>query len=384
MRYHSKLAVGSPTMRLAAVLAVAAALLLAIAGAVVGGASLLPSPEVPTGVQNGLVAWDANGDIMVANPDGSDPHPLFTRPEADTGPVWSPDGTQLAFWADTTAGSPRLLGIVDADGTNLRTFAPPSGHSFGGYRFGQPGLDWGPGDGRLMVRSGQSSLHLLDLASGTWETPSIGASQGMIDSFDWSDDGRAVAFVTWDLSPHYEFVGIADPLGADPTLSVRADPVEGSFVGIDWDPTFRYVAYTRALDDPAYDGSEPGVIQREGSRIDVYTLDSRTGTATLVREGTFYGAIFSPDGTRLAFGDDQGRMWATDPDGSNAVDLGVTRGAMDMEWAPDGTLLATMGHLGPEESEVLQMIIFRADGTGTPVAIEAPGNVGQPSWQPIH
>ena len=29
------------------------------------------------------------------------------------------------------------------------------------------------------------------------------------------------------------------------------------------------------------------------------------------------------------------------------------------------------------------MIIFRADGTGTPVAMEAPGNVGQPSWQPI-
>jgi hypothetical protein len=202
MRYHSKLAVGSPTMRLAAVLAVAAALLLAIAGAVVGGASLLPSPEVPTGVQNGLVAWDANGDIMVANPDGSDPHPLFTRPEADTGPVWSPDGTQLAFWADTTAGSPRLLGIVDADGTNLRTFAPPSGHSFGGYRFGQPGLDWGPGDGRLMVRSGQSSLHLLDLASGTWETPSIGASQGMIDSFDWSDDVLAVAFVFCLLLRH--------------------------------------------------------------------------------------------------------------------------------------------------------------------------------------
>jgi hypothetical protein len=43
-----------------------------------------------------------------------------------------------------------------------------------------------------------------------------------------------------------------------------------------------------------------------------------------------------------------------------------------------------MGHLGPEQSEVLQMIIFRADGTGTPVAIEAPGNVGQPSWQRIH
>jgi hypothetical protein len=76
-------------------------------------------------------------------------------------------------------------------------------------------------------------------------------------------------------------------------------------------------------------------------------------------------------------------MWAADLDGSDVVDLGVTRGALDMEWAPDGTLLATMGQLGPEPSELLSMIIFRADGTGRPVAIEAPGNVGQPSWQPI-
>jgi Tol biopolymer transport system component len=387
MRYRSRLAVGSPTLRLAAALAVAAALLLAITGAVLGGASLLPSPTVVTGVRNGLIAFDSNGDIMVANPDGSDPHALFTRPETDTSPVWSPDGTQLAFWADNAdvAGTPRprFLGIVDADGTNLRTYPPALGHTFVGYEGGEPGLDWGPGDGRLMIRTAQRTLDVLDIASGTWDTPSVGARQGMITGFDWSDDGRAVAFVTWDEYPHYEYVGIADPLGSDPTLPVRADPVEGSLVWTDWDPTSRYVAYNKALDDPRYDGGSSGRMQRDGGRIDVYTLDTRTGASTLVREGTFYGAIFSPDGSRLAFGDDQGRMWATDPDGSKVVDLGVTRGSVDMEWAPDGTLLATMGNLGPEPSEVLQMIIFRADGTGTPVAIEAPGNVGQPSWQVV-
>src|SRR5262245_2503788 len=134
MHYRSQLAVGSPTMRLAAVLAVAAALLLAITGAVVGGASVLPSPDVPAGVRHGLIAGDANGDIIVANPAGSDPHPLFTRPEADTSPVWSPDGTELAFWADTVdvAGSPmpRSLGLVNADGTGLRTYSPAPGHLF--------------------------------------------------------------------------------------------------------------------------------------------------------------------------------------------------------------------------------------------------------------
>ena len=44
MRYRSQLVVGSPTLRLTAALAVAAVLLVALAGAVVAGASLLPSP----------------------------------------------------------------------------------------------------------------------------------------------------------------------------------------------------------------------------------------------------------------------------------------------------------------------------------------------------
>jgi hypothetical protein len=44
MRYRSQLVVGSPTLRLAAVLAVTTALLLIIAGVVVAGASPVPSP----------------------------------------------------------------------------------------------------------------------------------------------------------------------------------------------------------------------------------------------------------------------------------------------------------------------------------------------------
>ena len=50
-------------------LAVATILLLALAGAVVAGASLLPSPEVSTPVRNGLIAFASNGDIWVTDVD---------------------------------------------------------------------------------------------------------------------------------------------------------------------------------------------------------------------------------------------------------------------------------------------------------------------------
>ena len=47
MRYPARVAVGSPTLRLAAILALTLVLILAAAGAVVAGASLLPGQPLP-------------------------------------------------------------------------------------------------------------------------------------------------------------------------------------------------------------------------------------------------------------------------------------------------------------------------------------------------
>lgn len=71
MRYRSQLVVGSPTLRLAAVVAVTAVLMLAIAGAVIGGASPLPSPDpVPP-----VAATWVTGHVVPA-PSCSEPAPV--------------------------------------------------------------------------------------------------------------------------------------------------------------------------------------------------------------------------------------------------------------------------------------------------------------------
>ena len=71
MRYRSQLVIGSPMLRLAAVLAVATALLLTLAGVVIAGASLLPSPAP---VPPAAPTW-VTGHIQHA-PDCSNPAPV--------------------------------------------------------------------------------------------------------------------------------------------------------------------------------------------------------------------------------------------------------------------------------------------------------------------
>jgi TolB protein len=69
--------------------------------------------EHPAVSPDGLkIAYDWNGDIWVANGDGSERRNLTNSPEADEFPAWSPDGTRLVY---TSGGG---LFIINADGSD--------------------------------------------------------------------------------------------------------------------------------------------------------------------------------------------------------------------------------------------------------------------------
>lgn len=118
MRYRTHLVVGSPTLRLASVLAVASALLLALAGAIVVGATPPPGPEVVAPVRNGLIAFASNGDIWVTDLDDTARKQLTTGPSWDSSPTWSPQGDRIAYWTQRTPAAPFVLMVMDADGSN--------------------------------------------------------------------------------------------------------------------------------------------------------------------------------------------------------------------------------------------------------------------------
>jgi dipeptidyl aminopeptidase/acylaminoacyl peptidase len=72
--------------------------------------------QPPLPFRNGVIALAKDGDIFVADRPGGDLRPLVAGPGNDQSPMFSPDGTRLAFVRDDGQGS--FLMVADADGTN--------------------------------------------------------------------------------------------------------------------------------------------------------------------------------------------------------------------------------------------------------------------------
>ena len=205
--HPSRVAVGSPTLRLASILVVTLVLILAVVAAVVAGASLLPRPAPVQGVRNGLLAYDQQGDIWVVDPDASDPRPFVTDDTIDIDPTWSPDGRHLAFWALTeTRPDLAITPLTISNAIMQSTAALVVVDDHGGHRqvlVDNVGLDWRglpPSwqfDGRKLVYSGTVQgrrgvffVDIVDPRGHKAEQPFEGG-----DAPTWSPDGTSVAYL---------------------------------------------------------------------------------------------------------------------------------------------------------------------------------------------
>ena len=86
----------------------------------------------PDGSRVAYAAIDRSGvssDIVTSNLDGSDLRRLTDHKAVDAYPVWSPDGSQILFYSSRgrSPGNPTLnLYIMDSDGSNLRKLSESS------------------------------------------------------------------------------------------------------------------------------------------------------------------------------------------------------------------------------------------------------------------
>ena len=181
--------------------------------------------------------WSGDGAIYVVGTDGGTPAPLHAPepepdPEADPGekpamfdrdtyyPVFSPDGTQIAFF-DGHGDWGHRLRVMNADGTGPRTlWTEDVGHV--------RGLTWSP--------DGESLMFSNDV--GTWIVGIDGSDIGMANRGGaypaWSPDGSQIAYhLSSSVEDGFRKLCLARADGTGRACFIRAHLAEA---GIQWNP----------------------------------------------------------------------------------------------------------------------------------------------------
>ena len=314
-----------PWRAMAIVLVLIALLLAAVIALSLGTRTRLPAPYGLA--RNGLVAYDADGDIFTSDPVSGVATAIVTGKGLDLGPRFSLDGTHVVFERRLVSGSGQLY-VARSDGTQLTLVTPEPilltrtwlGEPVEAYQFSPDGrsiliastegrktgisiaradgsgvtpLDVGmqasqpsyrPPDAAeiLFVAAGAAGqghgVFAVDPSTGVVRTIIAPSSDFDLSRATWSPDGARIAYWAWDTHQEVDIsarthVVLADGTG-DHEIAKPADAVWDA--GSDWsnDGQRLIVArgYTNGYEDiraavvPA-DGSSPGIEIRQLRRL---------------------------------------------------------------------------------------------------------------------
>jgi Tol biopolymer transport system component len=360
---------------------------------------------------------DGTNVIYTFAPDGSD---LTQVIGAAMSPYWSPDGSQIAYTVECELGSTGCggLGIVDADGSNVREFGfaasgpwhpGASTETPGPTPIDTPSATSTPGppvtnitrvDGEVLRFTGEESQERGDLVAVDPETDEARVLvEGLeeVNRASWSADGSWIAYDTtsgslWVVGSDQPPRQVSDgytPWSWSPT-DARLAVVGGNTLSVVDASTGQATELTSTGWTPVWspDGTRLVFGELGGS---IFSVEVRTGERSLLARlpGDDLDSVdqieWSPDGSRLAILNDLGtgfgRLYVLNADGSDTRVLAEDSPVSGLDWSPDGTRIAFAESHGLE----LQVWVAPADGSTPSLIATQPKNPdegGDPVWSP--
>lgn len=269
----------------------------------------------PKGDENGRLVFasaEQPGDtataLFVINADGSGRRRL-TGFGAFYSPSWSPDGRKIAYRVGYTD-----IGVMNADGSHQTTVW----HSSYSPDLVEP--SWSPDSRSLVFARADGAIYTIN-ADGSDLRLLANGLPSFQHSPAWSPDGSSIAF--FEHSDIYSM----KPDGSDPTLLTGTSPAF-SADQLSWSPDGKHIAYRAVTSSGPYHGG--GI----PANLEIFHLDG--SPRTVVISGYPTDPAWSPDGSLIAFNDDQYPfgIHLIHPDGTQP--RGLTEGGVTgrISWAP--------------------------------------------------
>ena len=329
------------------------------------------------------VVEGARTEIFVAEADGTGRVAVSevgdgTDPGQNTGPVWSPDGTRIA-WSGTVINQTEIY-VADADGEN-RMVISDVGPGVSPSHNVAP--DWSPDGSRIAWTGSDGTFthtYVADPDGGNrvvFDAESSSAEDGHVE---WSPDGTRIVWRN------------VDPVDSRSELFV-ADPDGGNAI------SFAEPAATATQPTWSPDGSL--LLWRGGFNQQLYVADADGTDLVEIVDWLWNGRpVWRPDGTKIAWSGQypppsapRGILIA-DPDGTNVFDISrVGDGPQSFfstspDWSPDSGRIAWAGTDDPSYHDgEFRIYVADADGSDrTEISSVGPGldpiDNDQPRWSP--
>jgi TolB protein len=229
------------------------------------------------------------------NADGSNPRMLTQGPSKHTWPEWHPDGSHLLVWAHD--GSQHAIRWVSRDGAEIATLVTSA----------EP-LD------RPVYRPDGATIAYGAVTSGNWDVwiadadgsrkRRLTTEAAMESNPHWSPDGKALAYKVAPTGRYgltvENFMTFENGLD-QPTVHVWDGPQ--AIQMNDYSPDGKQIAYTAEIISGA-SGKDRVSYANVVSTVDLSGAGAVATSSVVLSQGRTLGdrgAVFSPDGKRVAF-----------------------------------------------------------------------------------